>query len=141
MRMDTLDLLGRVALATTTSGTSLKAIDIFNKTMALPVWGVPVTTFAAAAVGAGVSLFFGEPVTKARDLWGQVIASMFFGVAWSVLLADGLNWEWASKHQSMFALVTAAFVRWFLPAIIERGRELIKEYKLSLNFMRKKGGE
>ena len=140
MKDQILDLSLRTLGAASTSGAGLAALDIFNKTMQIPVWGVPVTTFGAAAVGAGVSLFFGEPVSGAKMLWKQIIASMFFGVAFSVLCADIFGWAWAAKHQSLFALVVAAFVRWFLPSIIERGKAIIKEYKLNFNFG-KKGGE
>lgn len=94
-----------------------------------PVWGVPVSVIGAAAFGAGLSLFFGDPLPTRRALYGQTLAATFFGAAAAVLVADGMDWDWAQKNIGMFALVTAAVVRWWLPSIIERGKQLIKEFR------------
>lgn len=104
-------------------------VDIFTKYVSLPVWGVPVTVVMAALAGAGLSLFFGDPIESRRSLWGQVLASMAFGTAIAVLVADGMGWGWAQKNISMFALMSAAIVRWFLPTVIERGKQFIREFK------------
>ena len=48
----------------------------------------------------------------------------------AVLVADGMNWDWAQKNIGMFALVTAAVIRWWLPSIIERGKQIIKDFKV-----------
>lgn len=112
------------------SAASSPLLDAFNAYVSLPVWGVPVTVFGAAGAGAVLSLFFGDPLTSRRDLFGQVLASTGFGVAIAVLVADGFNWEWAAKNMSMFALMSAAILRWFLPTMIERGKQLIKEIKV-----------
>lgn len=106
--------------------------NIFTQFVQLPVWTVPVTSFGAAAVGAGLSLFFGEPLKSKRDLWGQLLAACIFGTAASVLLTDAFGLGWAAKHPGMFAMVIAAMVRWFLPACIERAKQIIREYRLSL---------
>lgn len=113
-----------------------KAFNVFGKFVELPVWGVPVTTFGAAAAGAALSLFFGEPIESRKLFWGQIFASCLFGTAVAVLSADGFNWDWAEKHISMFALFCAAIIRWFLPVTIERGKALIKDIKLNFKFIK-----
>ena len=97
-----------------------------------PVWGIPVTVIGAAGAGAVLSLFFGDPLTTRRDLFGQTLAATIFGCAVAVLAADGFDLDWATKNMSMFALMSSAILRWFLPTIIERGKQMIKEFKFSL---------
>lgn len=129
------------AVATvSTAAASSPVLDAFNSYISLPVWGVPVTVFGAAGAGAVLSLFFGDPLTSRRDLFGQVLAAMVFGVATAVLVADGLDWDWATKNMSMFALMSAAIMRWFLPTIIERGKQFIKEFKFSFT-KKSEGGD
>jgi hypothetical protein len=41
---------------------------------------------------------------------------------------------------SMFALMSAAIMRWFLPTIIERGKQFIKEFKFSFT-KKSEGGD
>lgn len=96
-----------------------------------PVWGVPVTVMGAAAAGASLSLFFGDPINTRRSLFGQVLAATFFGAGVAVLAADGMNWDWATKNISMFAMINAALIRWFLPTVIDRVKQMIKEFKIS----------
>ena len=112
------------------------AFSVFSNFVDLPVWGVPVTTFGAAAAGAALSLFFGEPIPNRRSLWGQIAAACLFGTALAVLSADGFNWDWAHKHMSMFALMCAALIRWFLPVTIERVKVLIKDLKLNFKLFK-----
>ena len=100
---------------------------------------MPVTIVGAAAVGAGMSLFFGDPIQSRKSLFGQVTASTAFGVAVEVLCADALNLEWAQKNLSMFVMMMAAIMRWFLPSAIERGKQVIKEFKFS--FSKKSDGD
>ena len=122
-----------IKLAGTTFGTGVATspfFQLFTHYISTPVWGVPVTTVGAAAAGACLSLCFGDPVPTRRSLFGQVIASTVFGAAIAVLVADGMAWEWATKNISMFALMTAAIIRWFLPTTIERGKQLIKEFRI-----------
>lgn len=130
-----------IKLAVTSAGTgmlaSTPAMDAFNAYVQLPVWGVPVTVIGAGFAGSLLSLFFGDPVETRRGLWGQVIASAMFGTAVASLLADGLNWDWATKNMAMFAMMSAAMLRWFLPTMIERGKAVIKELKFSFA----KGGD
>ena len=119
-----------IKLAGTTLGTGAATsplFQLFTHYISTPVLGVPVTTVGAAAAGACLSLCFGDPVPTRRLLFGQVIASTFFGAAIAVLSADGMSWDWATKNISMFALMSAALIRWFLPALIDRGKQLIKE--------------
>lgn len=115
-------------LATGAAGTP--AMRLFTDYVSLPVWGVPVSVIGAAAFGAGLSLFFGDPIPSRKALYGQVLAATFFGAAWAVLVADGMGWEWAQKNIGMFGLSSAAVVRWFLPTVIERGKQIIKEFRL-----------
>lgn len=136
-------LIKMIFVAVPTGFGAERTFNLFTDFVELPVWGVPVTTFGAAAAGAALSLFFGEPIKGARALWGQLAAACIFGTALAVLAADGLNLDWAEKHLSMFALVCAALIRWFLPVTIERAKQLIKEFKLSFKFLKSddKGGE
>ena len=135
-------LVSFIKLAVSAAGTAAASspiVDAFNAYVQLPVWGVPVTVFGAAGAGAVLSLFFGDPLTSRRQLFGQVIAATVFGVAAAVLVADGFDWDWATKNMSMFALMSAAITRWFLPSIIDRAKQLIKDFKFS--FMKKNEGD
>lgn len=115
------------AASVATGAASTPIITLFTEYVSLPVWGVPVSVVGAAAFGAGLSLFFGDPLPSRRALYGQTLAATAFGTACAVLVADGMNWDWAQKNISMFALMSAAILRWFLPTIIERGKQLIRE--------------
>ena len=123
-----------------TAAASSPFIDAFNAYVQLPVWGVPVTVFGAAGAGAILSLFFGDPLTSRKSLFGQTLAATVFGVAVAVLVSDGLDWDWAMKNMSMFALMSAAVLRWFLPTIIDRGKQLIKDFKFSFT-KKSEGGD
>lgn len=112
---------------------------LLDNVFSIPVFGVPVTIVGAAAVGAGMSLFFGDPVESRKSLFGQVLASTAFGVGVGVLFADAMNLEWAQKNLGMFVMMTAALMRWFLPSVIDRGKQFIKEFKFS--FSRKTDGD
>lgn len=123
-----------VKMISTSAGTGVATSPVFQlltNYVNQPVWGVPVTVFGASAAGACMSLFFGDPLPTRRALFGQVLAATFFGAGSAVLAADAMDWEWATKNISMFALISAALIRWFLPSIIERVKELIKEFKFS----------
>lgn len=120
-----------IGASTTTAVASSPLVDAFSIYVQLPVWGVPVTVIGAAGFGAVLSLFFGDPLPTRRDLFGQTLGATFFGVAVAVLAADGLDWEWATKNMAMFALMSAAILRWWLPTIIERGKQLIKDFKFT----------
>lgn len=132
-----------IKLSITSAGTAVASsplIHAFNSYVQLPVWGVPVTVFGAAGAGAILSLFFGDPITSRRSLFGQTLAATVFGVAVAVLVSDGLNWDWAIKNMAMFAMMSAAALRWFLPSIIDRGKQFIKEFKFSFT-KRQDGGD
>ena len=43
-----------------------RLFQLFNSYIEQPVWGVPVTVFGAAAAGAALSLFFGDPLPTRR---------------------------------------------------------------------------
>lgn len=105
-------------------------VDLFSTYVSTPVWGVPVSVVGAAAFGAGLSLFFGDPIPTRRALYGQVLAATAFGAALATLVADGMDWDWAQKNISMFALMSAAMVRWFLPTAIEKVKDSIKALKV-----------
>jgi len=129
-----------IKLAGTSVGTGAATsplFQLFTSYVQQPVWGVPVTVIGAAAAGAALSLFFGDPLPTRKALFGQVMAATFFGAGVAVLVADGMNWDWATKNISMFAMISAAMMRWFLPSIIERGKQFIKEFKFS--FTKKEG--
>lgn len=129
-----------VVTAGGTGAVTSPVFQLFTSYIQQPVWGVPVTLFGAAAAGAGLSLFFGDPLPTRRALFGQVLAATFFGAGVAVLAADGMDWDWATKNISMFALISAAMIRWFLPSIIERIKQLIKEFKFSFT-KRPTGGD
>lgn len=129
-----------VVTAGGTGAVTSPVFQLFTSYIQQPVWGVPVTVFGAAAAGAGLSLFFGDPLPTRRALFGQVLAATFFGAGVAVLAADGMDWDWATKNISMFALISAAMIRWFLPSIIERIKQLIKEFKFSFT-KRPTGGD
>ena len=118
-----------VATVATGAGTS-SFFELLSKSVQFNVWNVPISVAGAAAFGAGLSLFFGDPIESRRALYGQVLAATAFGAALAVMLADGMQWAWAQKNIAMFALMTAAMTRWFLPSVIERGKQLIKEVRL-----------
>lgn len=118
------------ASALVTGAVAPPFVAIFGSYVNTPVWGVPVSVIGAAAFGAGLSLFFGDPLPTRRALYGQTLAATFFGAAAAVLVADGMDWDWAQKNIGMFALVTAAVIRWWLPSIIERGKQIIKEFRV-----------
>lgn len=105
-------------------------LDYLHAYVTTPFWGMPVSVIAAASFGAGLSLFFGDPLPTRRALYGQTIAATFFGAGLAVMLADGFEWQWAIKYTPLFALMSSAMVRWFLPSAIERVKQLIKEFKL-----------
>lgn len=86
-----------------------------------------------------MSLFFGDPIESRKSLFGQILASTMFGVSAGILFADALNLEWAQKNMGMFVMMMAAIMRWFLPSVIERGKQFIKEFKFS--FSNKKDGD
>lgn len=119
-----------IAATAATGAATAPVIDIFNTYVQTPVWGVPVSVIGAAAFGAGLSLFFGDPIKTRRALYGQTLAATVFGAACAVLVADGMGWEWAQKNIGMFALMSAAMVRWFLPTVIERIKQMVKDFKL-----------
>lgn len=122
-------------------GAGSPVLQLFNEYIRQPVWGVPVTVIGAAAAGAALSLFFGDPIPTRKQLFGQVIAATMFGAGAAVMLADGMDWDWATKNISMFAMFAAAMIRWFLPTIIDRGKQLIKEFKLPFINKRNEGEE
>lgn len=132
MKAEELVSLGKLLVAAGGAGAATSpAFKLFTDFVHQPVWGVPVTVFGAAAAGAALSLFFGDPVKTRRDLFGQVLAATFFGAGAAVLAADAMDWEWAAKNISMSAMITAAVIRWFLPPVIERVKQMIKEFKFS----------
>ena len=49
-----------------------------------------------------------------------------------------MDWKWATDNISMFTMLMAAMIRWFLPTIIERVKSLIQTFKFSFT---KKPGE
>lgn len=131
--------LTKLLIVSVSAGIStIPAFDLFTKLVSLPVWGVPVTSFGAAAAGAGLAMFFTDPVESRRLLGGMILGSCFFGTAGSVLLADGLNLGWAHKHPSMFAMVVAAVIFWFSPSAIRRGKQMIHDYNFSFSFLKRK---
>ena len=138
MKEEVANFVKMLSASTGTGVVTSPVFQIFTQYVNQPVWGIPVTVFGAAAAGACMSLFFGGPLPTRRALYGQVIASTLFGAAAAVLAADAMDWDWAAKNISIFALISAAMIRWFLPAIIERGKQLIKEFRFSFT---KKDGE
>jgi hypothetical protein len=94
------------------------------------VWNVSISVLSAAAFGAGLSLFFGDPIETRRSLYGQTISATVFGIAVGKLAAEGFNWTWASSNMELFALMSAAITRWFLPDVLSRITVLIKEFRL-----------
>lgn len=138
MKVEVANFVKMLSASTGTGVVTSPVFQIFTQYVNQPVWGIPVTVFGAAAAGACMSLFFGDPLPTRRALYGQVIASTLFGAAAAVLAADAMNWDWAAKNISIFALISAAMIRWFLPAIIERGKQLIKEFRFPTT---KKDGE
>lgn len=138
MKEEVANFVKMLSASTGTGVVTSPVFQIFTQYVNQPVWGIPVTVFGAAAAGACMSLFFGDPLPTRRALYGQVIASTLFGAAAAVLAADAMDWDWAAKNISIFALISAAMIRWFLPAIIERGKQLIKEFRFPTT---KKDGE
>lgn len=133
-RGDAIVSLLKLALTTAGAGVvSAPALDALNAQIHLPVWVVPVTVIAAAGAGAALSLFFGDPLTTRRDLWGQTLGATAFGTALAVLVSDAFDWDWASKNMEMAAMMSAAMVRWFLPTIIDRGKQFIRDLKFSFS--------
>lgn len=138
MKTEVANFVKMLSASTSTGVVTSPVFKLFTQYVQQPVWGIPVTVFGAAAAGACMSLFFGDPLPSRRALYGQVMASTVFGAAAAVLAADAMNWDWAAKNISIFALVSAAVIRWFLPSIIERVKQMIKEFRFSFT---KKDGE
>lgn len=109
---------------------SSPAVQVMTDYVNVPVLNVPVSVVMAALAGAGLSLCFGDPVPTRRGLAGQVLAATGFGTAMAVLLADGMAWGWAQKNIAMFALMSAAIIRWFLPTAIDKAKLSIKEARI-----------
>lgn len=122
-----------------TATVAAPVLKVFESYIALPVMGVPISVSMAALFGAGLSLFFGDPIESRRSLWGQLAAATVFGVATATFLADALQLEWAIKNPPMFALLMAAMLRWFLPSIIERGKLFIQNFSFSFSKSKKDG--
>ena len=120
-------------------GTNDVVVPALSRVIDLPVLSVQVTLFGAAAFGAGLSLFFTDPIESRRMLLGQVLGATVFGVCLGVLCADALELNWAKKNLGMFVMMSAAATRWFLPSIIDRIKKLISEAQIP--FLRKKGSE
>lgn len=139
MKEELLNFLKVVSATGGAATVSSPLFKLFTDYIQQPVWGVPVTVFGAAAAGSILSLFFGDPLSSRRSLFGQVLASTFFGAGAAVLVSDAMNWDWAAKNISMFAMMSAAMIRWFLPSIIERVKQLIKAFNFS--FTKKQGGK
>lgn len=135
----TMNLAKMVGLITGTGVATSPFFQLFTSYVQQPVWGVPVTVIGAAAAGAALSLFFGDPLPTRRALFGQVLAATFFGAGAAVLLSDAMDWDWAAKNISMFAMLIAAMIRWFLPSIIDRGKQFIHDFKFS--FTKKEGDD
>ena len=126
--------MGFMKLAGTSAGAGVVSspfFQMFTSYIQQPVWGVPVAVIGAAGFGVGLSLFFGDPIPTRKALFGQCLAATFFGAGAAVLLADGMDWTWAEKNIAMFAMISGAIIRWFLPSMIERVKQLIKEFKFS----------
>lgn len=134
------NLLKVVTAAGGAGAASSPFFQLFTHYIQQPVWGIPVTIIAAGAAGSVLSLFFGDPLPTRRALFGQTLAATFFGAGCAVLVADAMEWEWAANNISMFAMISAAMIRWFLPSFIERVKQLIKEFKFSFG-NRNNGGE
>lgn len=113
--------------------------QVFTSYIKQPVWGIPVTVMGAAAAGSALSLFFGDPLPSRRALFGQLIASTFFGAGVAVLVSDAMGWAWATRNISMFTMLSAAMIRWFLPSVIDRGKQFIHDFKFS--FTKKEGDD
>lgn len=118
------------ASAAVAGGMSRPVVNVFDSYVNVPVWGMPVSVLGAAAFGAGLSLFFGDPIESRRSLYGQIVAATVFGTAGSMLLGDAMDWKWAQENVAMFALIAAAIMRWFLQPVIDRGKGVIHEFKL-----------
>lgn len=136
-----IDLVKLVGVASTTGAATSPFFQLFTHYISQPVWNVPVTVYGAAAAGAALSLFFGDPLPTRRALFGQTLAATMFGAGGAVLAADAMGWQWAAKNISMFAMINAALMRWFLPTLIDRVKQLIKELKFSFTKSKTNGGD
>ena len=113
----------------TTTAIASPIFQIFTEVVAFPVFGAPITLILAALVGAGLSLFFGDPIIGRRNLWGQIAGAVAFGTGAGVLVSDAMDWAWATRNLPLFVMCCSAVIRWFLPTVIERGKQLIREFK------------
>lgn len=131
--------LAKAAVSITIGMATSPLFQLFTAYVKQPVWGIPVTVIGAAAAGAALSLFFGDPLPSRKALFGQVIASTFFGAGVAVLVSDAMGWSWATRNISMFTMLSAAMIRWFLPSIIDRGKQFIHDFKFT--FSKKEGDD
>jgi len=118
-----------VAASASVSAASTPIVNYLQLYTSIPLWGMPISVIAAATFGAGLSLFFGDPLVSRRALYGQTLAATFFGAGLAVMFAHAMKWDWAMEYTALLALMTSAMVRWFLPTIIERGKQLINEFR------------
>lgn len=127
------DIVSLLKLSATAIATA-PVFQIFSEVVAFPVFGHPVSLFMAGLFGAGLSLFFGDPIEGRRMFWGQIAGSVVFGVGSGVLVSDAMDWDWATKNLPLFVVCCSAMIRWFLPvllpAIAKRAKKFIEEYQL-----------
>lgn len=122
----------KLAMTALAAGLAAPTMEAAPKIIQVPVLGVPIAVVAAALAGAALSLFFGDPITSRRALFGQTFTAAIFGTCIAVLMADGMGWVWAQKNITMFALMSAAMLRWFLPGLIHKIGEVIRDFKLRI---------
>ena len=132
--MSFIKLAATLAVATPT-------FKIFADAMKLPLADASIGIFLAGLAGAGLSMFFGDPIEGKRNLWGQVLGSAIFGTTIATMLSDAMGWSWAVKNPYMFALIVAALTRWWLPSIITRGKQIIGELNIPWPGKKKKEEE
>lgn len=135
-----LQKLGAISAgASAVLGPFFTALNVY---IPVPFIGVPVGMYGASALGAAVSLFFGEKPPTRKQQFGQVVGAIVFGAQAAEPLADILfmvtGWQWPQLNSGSFALFCGALMRWYLAKIIKKGSTFIDEYKFTLPFFKKK---
>lgn len=114
---------------------------IFTNDLTTPVLGVGVTTVVGATLGAAAALGYDDEKPPrgrmfARTLATVIIASLLVGA-----IPRWLGWTWSSgPAEAALCGLASVFVYFLLPQAIQRGREMIRDMKLSdfIPWMRKR---
>lgn len=95
--------------------------------ISVPVLGANLTVILAGAIGSLASTLYEDPDTKRSRLFGSVLVATVMGPVSVVALSHGFDLKWAATIEGPLAVIASFAIRLWLPAIVERGRLLIRK--------------